>query len=256
MANKKIEKALYGPSTTEVALGAILGLVAGLLVACVYLVFKPVQLVKEMPKEPVRGAVYFIPGSDNPTKGKSFAAKQKALAGGSSVELNEDELNAWASATFRRGSGRGHAGPGARQAAGAQAGGKTQRTGEARRGGEGSQGSNQPAYDGIFNPGTPNFKIKDGTLQIGFKCVLNWYGLLQEVTVLTTGTLSRSGDDVVYSPRTIFLGSCPVHLIPGAAGPLMSHLIGKKKAPDEINSAWAKVKSATIEGSTLKLSIE
>src|SRR5688500_75518 len=65
MADKKIEKALYGPSTTEVALGAILGLAAGLLAACVYLVFRPVLQVKEMPKEDdvVRGAIYFIPGS-------------------------------------------------------------------------------------------------------------------------------------------------------------------------------------------------
>src|SRR6187431_338358 len=102
MADKKIEKALYGPSTTEVALGAILGLAAGLLVACVYLVFRPVLQVKDMPKEKdvVRGAVYFIPGSDNSTKGKTYAAKQKALIGGAPVELTEDELNAWSIATF------------------------------------------------------------------------------------------------------------------------------------------------------------
>jgi hypothetical protein len=242
MANKKIEKALYGPSTTEVALGAILGLVAGLLVACVYLIFKPVQQVKEMPKEPVRGAVYYLPGSDNNAKGKSYAAKQKALVAGSSVELTEDELNAWSTATF-----------GAAPAAPAKP--PAPKPG-AKPGEPAKPDANQPALDGILNPGTPNFKIKDGTLQIGFKCVLNWYGLTQEVMVLTTGTLIRSGDDVVYSPKTIYLGSCPIHLIPGAAGPLMAHLIGKKKAPDEINSAWAKVKGATIEGSTLKLSME
>jgi len=241
MANKKIEKALYGPSTTEVALGAILGLIAGLLVACVYLVFKPVQQVKEMPKEPVRGAVYFLPGSDNATKGKTYAAKQKALVGGASIELNEDELNAWATATFG-------AAPAAAKPPAPKPGAKPAEPAK--------PDANQPAYDGIFNPGAPNFKIKDGTLQIGFKCVLNWYGLTHEVIVLTTGTLGRSGDDVVYSPKTIYLGSCPVHLIPAVAGPLMAHLISKKKAPDEVNSAWAKVKGASVEGSTLKLSME
>src|SRR6187551_1362179 len=102
MADKKLEKALYGPSTTEVALGAILGLAAGLLAACVYLVFKPVLQVKEMPKEKdvVRGAVYFIPGSESTAKGKGYVAKQKALVGGTAVELTEDELNAWSTATF------------------------------------------------------------------------------------------------------------------------------------------------------------
>jgi hypothetical protein len=241
MANKKIEKALYGPSPTEVALGAILGLIAGLLVACVYLVFKPIQQVKELPKEPARGAVYYIPGSEAKNKSQGLAAKQKAFIGGASVELNEDELNTWAASTF-----------GATPAAAAKPAPKP----GAKPADAAKTDPNQPAYDGIFNPGTPNFKIKDGTLQIGFKCVLNWYGLTQEVLVLTTGTVARSGDDVTFEPKTIYLGSCPVHLIPGAAVPLMKHLISKKKAPDEINSAWAKVKNATIEGSTLKLSME
>ena len=38
MADKKLEKALYGPSMTEVALGAVLGLIVGVLAACVYLI--------------------------------------------------------------------------------------------------------------------------------------------------------------------------------------------------------------------------
>ena len=60
MADKKLEKALYGPSMTEVALGAVLGLLLGLLAASVYLVFKPVAAVKELPKEPLRSVVYYI----------------------------------------------------------------------------------------------------------------------------------------------------------------------------------------------------
>jgi hypothetical protein len=235
MADKKIEKALYGPSTTEVALGAILGLAAGLLVACVYLVFKPVLQVKELPKEPVRGAVYYIPGSESTSKSKGLAAKQKAFIGGAGIELSEDELNAWSASTF-----------GATPAA----------PKPAAKGAEAKPDANQPAYDGIFNPGTPNFKFVGGNLQVGFKCVLNWYGLTQEVIVLSTGSLVLSGDDVVYVPQTLFLGSCPVHLIPGAAEPLASHLMGKKKVPDEIKSAWAKVNDATIEGPALKLTME
>lgn len=235
MADKKIEKALYGPSTTEVALGAILGLAAGLLVACVYLVFKPVLQVKEVPKEPVRGAVYYLPGSDSTAKSKGLAAKQKAFIGGTGIELSEDELNAWSTATF-----------GATPAA----------PKPAAKGAEAAPAANQPAYDGIFNPGTPNFKFVSGNLQVGFKCVLNWYGLTHEVIVLSTGSLARSGDDVVFVPQTLYLGSCPVHLIPGAAAPLANHLLGKKKIPDEIKSAWAKVSDATIEGPALKLTME
>jgi hypothetical protein len=236
MADKKLEKALYGPSTTEVALGAILGLAAGLLAACVYLVFKPVLQVKEMPKDKdvVRGAVYFIPGSDNGTKGKSYVAKQKALVGGAAVELTEDELNAWSTATF-----------------GAQPKPATPAPAAPAKG-----AAADPGYEGIFNPGPPNFRIVHGNLQIGLKCVLNWYGLTHEVTVLAIGTFAHEGDDVVFVPQQVFLGSCPLHLIPKLAPPLMAHLVSKKKVPDEIKSAWAKVNHATIEGSTLKLTME
>ena len=235
--NKKIEKALYGPSTTEVALGAILGLGAGLLFACVYLVFKPVLQVKEMPKEKdvVRGAVYYLPGSDNSTKGKGYVAKQKSLIAGTGVDLTEDELNAWATATFGAAANK----PAAKPAT------------PGKEGGDAGAG-----YDGIFNPGTPNFKIVGGNLQIGTKCVLNWYGLTKEVVVIAVGNFARSGDDVVFVPQQLFLGSCPVHMIPKLADPLMGHLVGRKKLPDEIKSAWAKVSNATIESGTLKLTME
>src|SRR3954453_10720944 len=100
MADKKIEKAPYGPSMTEAALGSVLGLVAGVLAAGIYLVFKPVMPVKEMPKDDkvVKGMVYFLPGSESNAKSRGFAAKQKQILTSPkfSVDLVEDELNAWA----------------------------------------------------------------------------------------------------------------------------------------------------------------
>jgi hypothetical protein len=237
MADKKIEKALYGPSLTEVALGAVLGLLAGVVAACVYLVFKPVTVAKEMPKETVRGIVYYVPGAES-NKGKTFTAKQKQFVAGTSVTLIEDELNAWAATAFPAAPVKPAAPKGAKPDAAAK-------PDEAK-----------PALDGIFNPGVPNFKIANGKMQIGTKCVLNWYGLTKEVMLVTTGDLVKSGDKFVFSPQTLYLGSCPVHLLPAAAGPLMSTLISKKKAPDAINSAWAKLSDATIEGNTLKLTVQ
>lgn len=230
MADKKIEKALYGPSMTEVALGAVLGLVAGVLAAGVFLVFKPIVQVKEMPASDkiVKGAIYYIPGSESSAKSRGWQAKQKQIFSNPTftVDLVEDELNAWANTL---------AVPAAPKPAGAAA------------------DAAKPAGDGIFNPGKPNFRIVDGKLQIGAKCVLNWYGLTHEVMVKTTGTFTKSGDTVVYAPDTIYLGSCPVHLLPALAEPLMSHLISKEKVPDEVRNAWAKLDSAAIENGTLKL---
>lgn len=225
--NKKIEKALYGPSTTEVALGALFGLVAGVLAACAYLVFKPVMQVKELPKEPVRGMLYYIPGADSNAKSRNWAAKQKQFVAGSSVSVVEDELNAWAVSVFG-------AAPKA-SPAGAKG------------------GDDKSSDDGIFQPGSPNFKIAEGKMQIGFKCVLNWYGLTHEVTVVSVGGFVRSGDSFIYKPDSLYLGSCPVHLLPALADPLFDHLVGKKKIPDELKTAWLKVDDVTIEGPTLKL---
>lgn len=235
MADKKLERALYGPSMTEVALGAVLGLIAGVLVAAVYLVFKPVQMVKEMPKEPVRGAVYYIPGSESNVKSRNWQAKQKQLVGSPtfSFDLVEDELNAWAN-TLASGAPAAAAAPkGAAPAAPAP--------------------GNAPAYDGIFNPGKPNFKIAGGKLHVAAKCVLNWYGLTYEVQVMASGTLDKSGDTVGFKPETLYLGSCPLHLIPAVAGPLAGHLISRVKVPDDMRAGWAKVDGATLEGATLKL---
>ncbi len=47
-----------------------------------------------------------------------------------------------------------------------------------------------------------------------------------------------------------------MHLLPAVSGPLVSHLLGRKKVPDEINSAWAKLSDVTIEGTTLKLTVQ
>lgn len=217
---------------TEVALGAILGLIAGVLVACVYLVFKPVSQVKEMPAEDKiqKSVVYFIPGNESSAKSRGWQAKQKQILGNPTftLDLVEDELNAWANTLTA---------PAPAPKPGAPAG-----------------AAPAPAVDGIFNPGKPNFKVVTGNkLQLSAKCVLNWYGLTKEVTVIATGTFAKSGNTVGFSPETLYLGSCPVHLLPAVAGPLMSHLIAREKVPEEVRAAWAKLDSVAIDGTKLTL---
>lgn len=232
MADNKIEKALYGPSMTEVALGAVLGLGVGVLGACVYLVFKPVAQVKELPKEPLRSVVYFIPGNESNAKSRGWQAKQKQFLAGNAVNLSlvEDELNMWSSTL---------AGPAP--------------TAPAPKPGAKPTDAAKPAGDGIFNPGKPNFHIIEGKLQIAGKCVLNWYGLTHEVSYLATGTFAKSGDSFSYVADRVYLGSCPLHLLPAISGPLVTHLVSRVKVPNEIRGAWAKLDSVTIEGGALKL---
>src|SRR5690349_8667857 len=104
--SRKIDRALRGPSWVEVILGALISLVLGVLIGALVLLFRPVVVVKEMPKEDARerDAVYFVEGSRDATKGREAAAKRKAFVEGQTVTVIEDELNALAGppATFAR----------------------------------------------------------------------------------------------------------------------------------------------------------
>lgn len=226
---RKIEKALYGPSIVEVIFGAILGLLAGVLAACVYLVFKPVPTVHELPKDRPRGMVYYLPGSESKARGAAWQTKQKQFLSGASVQLVEDELNSWLTSAIKL------------DAAPAAAKGGTAAPADA-------SASNQ-----VFIPSKPNFKIANDKLQIGLNCTLNWYGMATDVTLQSTGTFTKDGDHFVYTPDTLYLGSCPVHFLPGASPLLMSHLLSKGKVPDEFRDAWYKLNDVVVNGTSLKL---
>lgn len=233
MADKKIDKALYGPSVTEVALGAVLGLILGVLVACVYLVSKPVSQVKALPKEPSRNVVYYITGSESSAKTRNWQAKQKLFLAGTSVSVVEDELNAWALSAVAAAPK-----PGAKPA-------PADKAEEAK-----------PAAEGLIIPYAPNFRVVEDKLQIGLKCTLNWFGVTFDTTALSTGSFTKSGDQVVFVPETLYLGSCPLHLLPALPGLLASQIIAREKVPDEIRTAWTKLTAVTIEGGAVKLNVQ
>jgi hypothetical protein len=229
----KLEKALYGPSMTEVVCGAILGLLAGVLVASLYLVFKPVPILKELPKDRPRGMVYYLPGAEGKAKGAAWQTKQKQFLAGKSVQLVEDELNAWVASSIKLDAPPAPA---------------KKPTGETA-----PPAATAPAPDSIFIPSKPNFKIVNDKLQIGLNCTLNWYGMMTDVTLQSTGTFTKDGDHFVYTPETVYLGSCPLHMLPAVSGLLVSHLTAKGKVPDEFRDAWYKLNDVGVAGGVLKL---
>lgn len=219
MADNKVEKALYGPSTVEVALGALLGLLLGVVLACVYLVWKPMVTVKELPEEKQKGAVYYIAGKVDPTRGRGFDAKQKTFLAGGQIAASEEELNAWAASLG--------AAPGA---------------------------PGQPAAaptDFISGSGL-NFRFADGRLQVGQKVVFNYFGLTKEVMMVATGGFARAGDTFVFQPDSLYLGSCPLHALPGAGDALARALTARAKVSDDFRAAWAKLTALAVEDNLLK----
>ncbi len=226
--SKKIDRALYGPSWFEVIFGAFLSVVIGLVLAVVYLVAKPVTTVKELPKEPVPGMVYYIEGSKDATKGRSWVAKRQQLVAGMSVQVTEEEINA--------------AIAGVNAPAPKKPGAKAE-----------EPAPEAEAKPGPFQAGAPNFRIRDSVVQISTPVTVNALDLGLNVLVHARGTFEKQGDRFVFTPKTLLVGSCPVEKIPGAATYVLRQFLGAQAIPEDIAGAWAKLANVSVEGALLKL---
>ena len=222
--SKKLDRALYGPSWTEVIFGAVLSVALGAVLAAAYLVFKPVTQVKELPKEPVAGMVYYIEGSHDSAKARRVAAKQKIFLQGGSVSLVEDELNIAAMPPTPT------AAPGKAPAL-------------------------APEPTEFLSSGALNFRIRDDALQISLPVRVKYalVGLDTTFLVQTRGTFTRQGETFVYVPETIYLGSCPIQRLPMMSGLVMKKFLGAQRFPADVVAAWEKLAEVSIEGATLKL---
>jgi uncharacterized protein YpmS len=227
----KIDRALYGPSWTEVIFGAILSFALGIVLAIVFLILKPVAVVKELPKEDkiVRNMVYFIQGS-NSAKGRTIDAKLKDLAAGKSVSVNEDELNSLFG---------GKAAPApAPKAAPAKAAAK-----------KADEPPSMPANS------APNFRIVGDKLQIGLPTTIDLLGLNQSLVVVATGHFGNQDGKVSYEIDDFQVGSLPASRLPYIQGAVVNKVLAAQNFPEELTGIWGKLKSITIEGSELKLTM-
>jgi len=232
MVTRKIEKALHGPGMTEVVLGVVLSLILGAACAFAYLVLKPVAVVKETPKERLAGMVYYMEGSRDANRGKQWMRKKQLFLGGSSVNLNEDELNAWITAGTAAPTDKGAPPP--------------------------KPGKSLPAPPGpMVQMDVPNFRISGGVLHIGTKGTLNLevFGLKRPLIVQASGHFVKRGDAFVFAADQFYVGSFPMHKVFGPDEPVLAHLIDNQKVPDDIAAAWKKLADVSIEGNTLKLSM-
>jgi hypothetical protein len=207
----------------EVILGALLSLVLGVVLSAAYFVFKPVTKVKELPKEPIPGTVYFIEGSRDLSNARRLVAKQKFFAKGGSVVVNEDELNSAANPV-------------------------------AAPLPPGTEPAPPPT---VLSAGAPNFHIHEGLLQISVPVRIKWdlAYLDQTVLVQAIGTFARKGESIVFVPKTMYVGSCPVDRIPHADEFIMKRFFETQPVPPDIAAAWSKLAEVTIDGSTLRLTM-
>jgi hypothetical protein len=219
----KLRRKLDGPGWVEVIFGAALSLLLGVLFAVAFLVFKPVTTVKELPKEPEKNMVYFIEGSRETSKTRQVTTKQRQMAQGQSVLLNHDELNTLVIPP------------------------------KVPRDPKNLELAQEEASDQAITPGVPNFRIEEGVMQIGVPVTLKAYDTEHQIILQTRGGFAKVGDTVVFQPKELYVGSCPLERLPAVRDFVIKQIFAKAKLPDEVVALWQNVDEATIEGSMLRL---
>lgn len=215
--SSKIDRAKYGPSWTEVTLGAVLSVGIGALLAAVWLVLKPVEKVRELPEETVPGVVYFIEGSRNGSIGASWMQKSQLFITGRTVDLIEQDLNEAA----------------------------RQMTSAARSG--------KDKEEGMITPGQLNFRIREGELQIALPLSLDVYGQKAQVPLVARGGFAKKGDHFVYEANSIYLGSCAIERIPVLGDMLLGKIWEAMAGQEEVKAAWNALEDVTLDGRRLRL---
>lgn len=232
MGSRKIDRAKYGPSAVEVFLGAVLSLLLGLAFALAYLVVKPVQIAKSSAKDSVAGQTTFVRGTRDGDRGKQWLRKKQLFTEGNSVAVNEDELNAWITAGTEPEPTKPDAPKKLTQAV-------------------------PPSPIGALSFGTPNFRVRNGALQIGSEGMLNLelVGLKRPLVMRATGQFVKRDDGFTFVPDQFYLGCCPLHRLPGVAALVLDRLLEKAKIPEDIAAAWKKLADVSIDENTLLLTM-
>jgi len=213
------DRAINGPSWTEVTIGALLCVGIGAVLAGAWLMMKPVEKVRSLPNEPKQGVVYFIEGARNGSIGSAWERKTQLFVTGTSVDLVEQELN-----------------EAARQLLSNAQKAKGKRT-----------------RDGLITQGQLNFRINDGELQMALPLALNLYGMRAEVHVVSRGGFVKKGERFVYEPSSIHVGSCPIERLPLIGGVLIRKFLEAMSQQEEIKAAWDALENVTVDGGRLHL---
>lgn len=247
MSRTKIDRALYGPSLLEITLGAALSIALGAAVAFVFLVLKPVIVAKEPPKEEerVQGAVYFVEGNKDPLRSKQLIRKRQLLNEGTPGEIafSEEELNAWFASNMPEKAPKPVPKPVAPKA--------------------GAKAAPQPAPaadvpDELLSFEALNVRIRDGVFQVGIPTSINLKMLMMSfpVVVQSRGSFEKQADMWIFKPSEMYLGSMPLHRIPGLTGALVQRVMRSSLVPEEAITVWKRVSQVSVDGKQLKLTIE
>ena len=235
---------LRAPGLVEVLVGSILAVALGALLAAAILVVKPVEVVKEAPKEVEVGKLYYFTGSKDWNAGQRWRFKRDSLMQGHSVQVTEDELNAWIENIYP------------------MLPIETQRpTPQAKD--KKTPGPKAPAKKAaeaqpLIQTGTPNMRLMGDTLKIGvvyYVDVFGWWSFSVVAQCEGSFVKPKNGDPIYFHPETLYVGSLPVHKLLVAKPLVFSQLVNTFEFPVDLAAVWTKCTTVKVENRELVLGL-
>ena len=216
MSSSKVDRALYGPSWTEVILGAVLSFVLGVVLSAIALILKPIETVREIPEDAPAHAVYYIEGAKSGTRGREAPTKLELLRAGQDITLSEEELNVLASDILTV--------P------------------------DGEEGDSPDVI--------PNFRIADGQLQVAYPVTFGYSGIERTVFIIAAGQLVPVGDRVAFQPERYTIGSFNALRLPALQNLIAGQIFARNPPSEEILGIWNGLTDAGMqEDRTVRLSM-
>ncbi len=213
------------PGPLAIILQILSGAACGVLIAGIYLAFKPVKMVdastaaaaKETPGE--RNVVTYIPGNPGHPSGQQWRVRERAFVekAPTGVAIIEQDVNRWVATTY----------------------------------GSSDRRVKFDEYDLEIDPGLPLFRINGSDFQIGLEYRVTWGEADKSVVTQARGRFEKSGDRHVFVPTKVYVGSCP---LPGPLGKMfVGKFVGAYPVPDNVEASWKAVTSVKVEENQLKL---
>ena len=216
---------LRAPGLVEVFVGSLLSVLLGVVLAAAILVLKPVAVVKELPKEPVAGKLYYLEGKKDWNAGRRWMFKRDAFLQGHSVTVTEDELNAWVDNIYPAPTP--------------------------------PSPSKKDEPKPLIATGTPNFRLMGETVKFCVIYDVNVFSYSFQVVVQAEGSfLKPKGEDTIeFRPEVFYVGSLPAHKLLILKPLIFKQIVDCFELPADLVQAWAKIAEAKVEKQQLVLTI-
>ncbi|WP_404425770.1 hypothetical protein [Nibricoccus sp. IMCC34717] len=192
---------------------AAVGVSVGGGLALFSLVAKPVEVLKKLPDDAASRGTFYVPGERDATRGKLWSLKRRTLLQGQSgvVSLSEEELNSWFASVARTDTPRDPKAP-------------------------------PPTWvlDGL------NFRVTEGMLQVGLPITFNGLSEPMKIIVQSRGQVVPGAGRWYYRPTEFWVGSLPLHRLPGAIEYVVTRELDEAWVPAEALEAWKRVAEVSV----------